>query len=501
MEHTESKGPDKYERIRRHYLETSPYNEAAYDSRFTACVGSNGNYGQDTICDGFCDAVQILLCSLMQNGDATADSIVYPVLFCVRHSIELYLKDVYSTILYIYCAKAHRDTFVKLQKLRRVEYWISQRLELRRGQLDPNGLSVSVDEVAVQKSTEVLERRKTVIEARIAELYDLCFHEAEPDVYTHDLKNLKERILNIYEADSRIKDAFDPVLPYLAYYEDIDPQGDAFRYLFSREGKPHLEKNRIQRVNLLAVGFQHEEIHKIFEELRLLLYCLRREYETGTFTKDLSREQLKEISKMLPPPQEFADKIKAVKRELKERYQIGSNKFDSALALIRRNREFSCNMGKELVFSHLSESTLRTFGECAAGRLDWVQASKGICSDELCLLFVFSDISGWRYMERGLAYYSEDLLFLYRNAKYEKRIDPHDLHPKEEICHVINGMRKCGQATYAAILESYIREGDSAPCRSTKTMAGTSKIRTQVRKLKELLGRFLQNCLNALVGI
>lgn len=466
MESADSKAPDKHELIRQRYLKISPYNESAYDSQFTACVGANGNYGQDTICDGFCDAVKILLSSLMPGGDGVADSIVYPILFCVRHSIELYLKDVYNSIQYIYGAKTHRDAFIKLQKLRRVEYWGSQRLEIRNSQLDPQGLSGPVDKVAVRKSVRVLEKRKEVIEARVAELYDLCFLKAEPNVYTHDLKDLKEKILAIYEIDERIKETFDPVLPYLTYYENIDPHGDAFRYLFNRDGEPHLEKNRIRLVNLLAVGFQHEEIHEIFEGLRLLLYHMQREYETGTFTKDLSREQLGEISKMLPRPQEFVDKIKAVKEEVKAKYRIGSNKFDEALTIIRKNREFSCNMGKELVFPHLSESTLKIFGECAAGRLDWEQAGKGISSDELCLLFTFSDISGWRYMERSLAYYSENLFYLYRNVKYGHRITLYDLYPRAEISRVIDGMKKCGQVTYATALEPYMQEGAAIPCRS-----------------------------------
>ncbi len=478
MAKTESKSPDRYEIIRRCYLKSSPYNEAAYDQQFTACVGDNGDYGQDTICDGFCDAVQLLLRSLMRPDGGTADSLVYPILFCVRHSIELYLKDVYNSIQYIYGAKTHRDAFIKLQKLRRVGCRVSQRLEIYNGQLNPQGLSGPIDEAtapAVQKKADVLTRRKELIEARIAELYYQCFHEAEPDVYTHDLKDLKEKILSIYQIDERIKAAFDPVLPYLTHYEDIDPHGDAFRYLFSREGEPHLKKNRIRLVNLLAVGFQHEEIKRIFDDMRWLLYHMRKEYETGTFTRDLSREQLADISKMLPPPQEFAGKIKGIKEEVKARYGIGSNKFNEALALIRRNREFSCNMGKELVFSQLSESTLKIFGECAAGQRDWKQAAKEISFDELCLLFTFSDISGWRYMDRGLAYYSENLLDLYRNKKWEHRISQHDINPKAEIGHVIEGMIKCGQKTYAAVLEPYTRAGDTARYYSKPEIAAATK--------------------------
>ena len=130
------------------------------------------------------------------------------------------------------------------------------------------------------------------------------------------------------------------------------------------------------------------------------------EYKTGTFTKSLSREQLKEISKLLPNPHIYNDSIKGVKILIQEKYKISSNEFDNALDIINKHREFSNNRGKEIIFSTLSKSTLEKFGECAIGVRDWQQASKDIKHSELCLLWVFSEISGWRYIDN---YYSEDL--------------------------------------------------------------------------------------------
>lgn len=437
-------------------LKASPYNKPTYDQRFIACVGANGHYGQDTICDGFCDAVQILVHSLI-SGDGMADSLVYPILFCVRHSLELYLKDVYNSVQFIYGAKNHRDAFVKLQKLLKIKFWVSQRLEICEDRLNTrySDLFVPSDQITTRKNSETLKKRLKAIDIQITELSNQCFGQAEPEIYTHDLADLKKRILSIYQIDERIPKVFDPVLPYLAHYEDIDPQGDAFRYLFSRKGKPHLEKNNIGLVNLATVGFQHEEISQILRNTQILLYHLQKEYKTGTFTKDLSREQLDEISKVLPKPKEFANKIKETKEVIKAKYQIGSNKFDEALSLIKRNREFSYNIGKERVFPSLSESTLEIFGECATGARDWEIAAEAINFNELCLLWAFSDISGWRYEEGIHAYYSEDLIDLYRRAKYEHRVTLYDVNPKVEISHVVDGMKKCGQGTYAAMLNAY----------------------------------------------
>lgn len=120
------------------------------------------------------------------------------------------------------------------------------------------------------------------------------------------------------------------------------------------------------------------------------MWYLRKEYNTGTFTKDLSRAQLEEISKLLPFPNEFAEKIKEVKEQLKKIYNIGSNKFNYALEIIRRHREFSSYMGEEKVFSCLSDNTMKIFAECSLGTRNWKESSSKISINELnlCLHFL-----------------------------------------------------------------------------------------------------------------
>ena len=68
---------------------TSAFN-AANGSRYIACVGENGNYGLDTIFYGFAETVQSLITDI-EEGKNCADPLVYPILYCVRHSIELFL--------------------------------------------------------------------------------------------------------------------------------------------------------------------------------------------------------------------------------------------------------------------------------------------------------------------------------------------------------------------------------------------------------------------------
>ena len=78
---------------------TSAFN-AANGSRYIACVGENGNYGLDTIFYGFAETVQSLITDI-EEGKNCADPLVYPILYCVRHSIELFLKMSYEMIFEI----------------------------------------------------------------------------------------------------------------------------------------------------------------------------------------------------------------------------------------------------------------------------------------------------------------------------------------------------------------------------------------------------------------
>lgn len=439
-------------KIKQPYLNISPYNDLALDDRFTACVGINGDYDQNTICDGFNNAVRILIDSLKTSNE-TADTLVYPILFCFRHALELYLKDVYHSVKFIYNAKTHRDIFVKLQKMYRIKFRILQQIEMCK-ELSSLDNTLSCKGI-VNKRINILNKRLKMINKEIKSSEE-CYVQEDRGIYTHDLCILKEKILKIYKIDERIPEVFDSVLQYLSPYEKIDPHGDAFRYLGDHKGHHHFKKKNIELVNLSTVAEHHKELSGLLDKVQITLGYLQEEYCTGTFTSFLSRKQLENISKILPKPDEYDDKIQESREFIKKQYNLGSDGFEEALEIIRKHREFSCNMGKEIVFDHLSQSTLEKLSECAKGRLDWNLVGDDISINELCLLWTFSEISGWKYGENN-QYYSENLYALYRSAKFNRRITLYDICPKRDIGHIITGMKKCGQKKYADILSEYTK--------------------------------------------
>ncbi|WP_027634786.1 hypothetical protein [Clostridium butyricum] len=447
------------EELLQKYLKTSPFNSVGGDFKFTACVGENGGYDQTTIYNGFVDTVNTLIESIRENKNFS-DPMVYPILFCLRHSIELFLKKLYAHLEYIQCLRNAPSDFNKLLKAQ----MIYSRLKYLQEECDSKIEYATFNEIETSEIQKygsrktILQKRLNKLEQFIIILNKRLFEKIGADEYTHDLNGLICKVLGVYQIDERITVLFDTVLPLLNYYKDIDPKGDAFRYWFDKEGNAHFETKSIGSVRLDIIAIQFEQITSYFEKIELVMWCILKEYKTGTFTKELSRFQIEEISKLLPKQNEFSEKIKEIKEEIKQKYKIGSNKFNSILNLIRNHREFSANMGVEKPFLYLSDNAINIFAKCSLGLDDWESSSRLITSDELNLFITFSDIYGWRYSEKNYAYFSENLDWLFAYNKRERNLSCFDIVPKAEINYVVNGMDKCGQITYINKLKQYLEE-------------------------------------------
>lgn len=434
--------------INNQLLKNSPFNAIGGDSKFIACVGENGGYDETTICDGFIKAVAILLNSIAED-ETEADPMVYPILFSLRHSVELFLKKAYGELKYLECIKKSPCNFRKLLKFYRLNDRIKFSLE---------NYNDKTADIFLKQRKIILKKILDKLSNRITELEKNIFKDLNEDLYTHDFNELISKITKIYTIDNHIKALFDNVLSLLNYYKDIDPKGDAFRYWNDKENNSHFEKNQICTVRLDIVHFQFEKIIDIFKQLDWKIWVISKEYRTGTFTKELSRSQIEEISKLLPSPENFSMKIKDIKEQIKSSYHISSNKFNDVLKIIKNHIEFSANMGIEQPFLKISDNSLKIFAKCSLGLDSWEIVYKDITKNELILFYTFSDISGWRYSEKNYAYFSEYLKTLFAKTKRADRLTNFSIVPKVECTHVIEGMQKCGQITYAKKLKQYIEE-------------------------------------------
>ncbi|MGL6525014.1 hypothetical protein ACSZNV_08295 [Aeromonas hydrophila] len=84
------------------------------------------------------------------------------------------------------------------------------------------------------------------------------------------------------------------------------------------------------------------------------------EYRQGTFTKNLSRDDIRNLSKFLPPISEWHDKakIKAIKSEFAKDYGVSTREVNEAIKLIRNNMEFSSNINSEIIIDTIRLSSI-----------------------------------------------------------------------------------------------------------------------------------------------
>ena len=427
------------ENITDRYCKMSPFNNVGGDFKYTACVGWNGGYNQDTICTGFREAAQILIKSISKY-EGQSDPLVYPILFCGRHSIELFLKGLLGKINYI---KLLKEAPTKYQKIRRLRI-ICKRLEWKG---------------ADSEDRNILHRRflhlRDKLNAEEKEMFSRL--NLNNVAYTHNLRELLSEILTCYTIDARIVEIMDETLPLLEYYVDFDPKGDAFRYWYGKDGKEHFLSKDIGVVRLDIVAVQFQKLYQLFDKIESVIWVISKEYETGTFTKILSRNQIELIAKELQDGDSLFKNIKDVKARIVEKYQISNSEFDRTLKIIQKHREFCVCLGREKKLGHLSDKTLSCFAKCAVNPEKWQQEGKVMSHDELALLVTFSDIQGWRYMEGDYAYWAEDLKRLYQYQR-SRHLCIYDINPKVEISYVLLGMKKCGQLTYAGKLEKYLEQ-------------------------------------------
>ena len=143
---------------------------------------------------------------------------------------------------------------------------------------------------------------------------------------THDINILWQEFKNhAHLKDSRFVDITDRLDEYINNIGEIDPTAQTFRYPFSNESIKHLTKTPI--INIRNLASRLVRLKELLDKLRALIYYLQDEYETGSYTSKLSRAQLFEMAKALPPKEEWVNEsFKETKEDIKQQFELASNK-------------------------------------------------------------------------------------------------------------------------------------------------------------------------------
>ena len=264
-----------------------------------ACVGENGGTTDEDIRNGFKRTVELLTESL-KDGQEVEDLLVYPIVYNARHSIELSLKIVIKML------------------------W---EIEGKKG---------------IKYSDEIIAERKKKI-------------------HTHNIEELYKMACENKNIDRRIPAYFENIEDMIRFYY-FDEEGDAFKYELNKENQPHMIKNKISHISIVLLETEFKEVMEKFDELICFLRNCMDEYSLGTFTKNLSRTDIWDISKRLPDYEEWrTEKFREIKEEIKQEYHLGSKEFSEAVNLIKKNRFFSENIGCEKIFGTITQEELKEY--------------------------------------------------------------------------------------------------------------------------------------------
>ena len=381
-----------------------------------ACVGENGGSTDEDIRNGFKRTVELLTESL-KDGQEVEDLLVYPIVYNARHSIELSLKIVIKML------------------------W---EIEGKKG---------------IKYSDEIIAERKKKI-------------------HTHNIEELYKMACENKNIDRRIPAYFENIEDMIRFYY-FDEEGDAFKYELNKENQPHMIKNKISHISIVLLETEFKEVMEKFDELICFLRNCMDEYSLGTFTKNLSRTDIWDISKRLPDYEEWrTEKFREIKEEIKQEYHLGSKEFSEAVNLIKKNRFFSENIGCEKIFGTITQEELKEYASLVKYyfeknkfkegnvteryKLDGVQQNAEILKkylsnssmETLNTLLCFYDMSNSSLAVEKL----EDVYEYIVGSSFDEMYIIRKLKQKNACLRIINGMKKCGQVTYAKQLQAALKE-------------------------------------------
>ena len=381
-----------------------------------ACVGENGGTTDEDIRNGFKRTVELLTESL-KDGQEVEDLLVYPIVYNARHSIELSLKIVIKMLW-------------EIEGKKEIKY-----------------------------SDEIIAERKKKI-------------------HTHNIEELYKMACENKNIDRRIPAYFENIEDMIRFYY-FDEEGDAFKYELNKENQPHMIKNKISHISIVLLETEFKEVMEKFDELIYFLRNCMDEYSLGTFTKNLSRTDIWDISKRLPDYEEWrTEKFREIKEEIKQEYHLGSKEFSEAVNLIKKNRFFSENIGCEKIFGTITQEELKEYASLVKYyfeknkfkegnvtewyKLDGVQQNAEILKkylsnssmETLNTLLCFYDMSNSSLAVEKL----EDVYEYIVGSSFDEMYIIRKLKQKNACLRIINGMKKCGQVTYAKQLQDALKE-------------------------------------------
>lgn len=180
-------------------------------------------------------------------------------------------------------------------------------------------------------------------------------------VASHDLGQIWTHVKTYAPLiDERLVEQIDKLDEYITDVAVMDATGQVFRYPFDLNNKKHLTSIGI--INFLVLKRRFNLMQHQLKGLNQTMIDLVEEYSWRTFTKNLSRLQLRKIASELPVRsrwgEEFFDRVRD---DLTAKYKVSNNELCRAIKLIEQRHEMAACIGVQVPIPGLSVAALERF--------------------------------------------------------------------------------------------------------------------------------------------
>lgn len=161
---------------------------------------------------------------------------------------------------------------------------------------------------------------------------------------SHNIRDIWKRFkADCKTLDSRLFNITKPIDLVVSIIGDVDPTGQTFRYPTSSESQKHLTDVAI--INFHKLKEISTDIKNFTKQIEKISKELVYEYTLGTFTANLSRADIQDISLRLPAHKNWkTSKFSNAKETIKNKYSISNSEFSKAVNIIKYHYEFSQNI-------------------------------------------------------------------------------------------------------------------------------------------------------------
>jgi hypothetical protein len=165
------------------------------------------------------------------------------------------------------------------------------------------------------------------------------------------------------KVDRRLKETVSEIDGYIKDIAEVDPTGQTFRYPLSNESVKHLVD--VSVINIVRLKDRFTELRNKLDQLHRLTGVLIDEYQWGTYTKNLSRADIKAISEQLPVVEKWREEsFDRIRDEIKVNYEISSKEFSDCINIIKKHREFAHIIDIDIPLLGCSLEDLNLYFQC-----------------------------------------------------------------------------------------------------------------------------------------